>query len=247
LQSNWQAFRRTFAADPLGTTVDTNLFQQVFQVGRILHITHPRGYHFFTQVTSASVDSSGRTPLIGVSPPLPGVDECNFALCVGCQVTPIQMVEYGIDTAQNLLPALIPADEPVTGTNTILYRRELDPVTRAPLAGQTRAILEFAVHFDVGVIMDLNAPTGVPTLTALAPDTSLPVTSARHVRALTITLAGRTAETDPSFPVPYAGATRNTTTEALTSFPVFTDRPGSSRVRTAMAEIVLENLVLRGM
>jgi prepilin-type N-terminal cleavage/methylation domain-containing protein len=243
LQSTWQAFRRSFASDPLGTTVDTALFQSVFQAGRVLHIIHPRGYHFFTVVQGSSVDSAGRTPSITINPPLPAVDECNFALCVGCQVSPLMTVEYGIDTADNIAPALVPRDPGVTGTNTVLYRRELDPTNNTPIAGQTRVVLEWAVDFDVHVIRDTNGGVagGVPTLTV--PEDALLDANAHQVRALQISLAARTPDTDPSFPwVAPSG-----TNPALTRFRVFTDRPGAARVRTAMAEFVLENLAIRGM
>lgn len=245
LQSNWQSFRRTFAANPLGTTVDTALFQSVFQVGRVLHITHPRGYHFFTVVTSSGVDALGRTPLIGVQPPLPALDECNFSLCVGCQVSPLAMIEYGIDTVQNITPALVPADPAVTGTNTVLYRRELDPTTGNPLGNvPARVILEYAVNFDVSAVYD-QAPIGqAPRLSA--PQQTIPAGSESRVRALRIELAARSPETDPSFPFPYTGT--RAATDPLTSFLVFDDgRPGSARVRTAVAEFVLENLALRGL
>lgn len=256
LQSNWQAFRRTFAADPLGTTVDSSLFQQVFATGRVLHITHPRGYHFFTVVQSSSVDSAGRTPSISVSPPLPSLDECNFSLCVGCQVTPLMMVEYGIDTAANVLGAgtgLVGNDPLVTGTNTVLYRRELDPTTGTPIAGQTaRVVLEYAVDFEVMAIYD-QAPVGNPPRLS-PPVAAIPVGLESRVRALTVSIAGRTSDIDPTYPFPYAGirnATINPVTgfaiDPLTAFPVFNDRPGSARVRTAMAEFVLENLALRGL
>lgn len=243
LQSNWQAFRRTFAADPLGTTVDTNLFSQVFSNGTVLHITHPRGFHFFTVVQSSSVDSGGRTPSVSVSPPLPSLDECNFSLCVGCQVAPLEQIEYGIDTAANLgLAGLAPNDPEVTGTNTILYRRQLNPVDGSVLAGTTRAVLEYAVHFDVQAIYDRAAVGAVPSLSILS--ATIPAGSESRVRALQVSLAARSSEIDPTFPAP---ASVRAATAPLTSFPVFTDRPGSARVRTAVAEFVLENLALRGL
>lgn len=247
IQSNWQAFRRTFAADPLGTTVDTSLFQQVFAPGRVLHITHPRGFHYFTTVQSSSVDSAGRTPLVSISPPLPSLDECNFALCVGCQVAPVMMVEYGIDTAANVLGSsslLIGNDPTVTGTNTVLYRRELDPATGSAIAGQVRVVLEYAIDFEVQAIYDQAAVGNAPQLSA--PVATIPAGQESRVRALTVQIAGRTSDIDPSFPGAYAGSTR-TATEPLTAFQVFNDRPGAARVRTAMAEFVLENLALRGL
>jgi hypothetical protein len=247
LQSNWQAFRRTFAGDPLGTTVDSSLFSTVFAQGRVLHVTHPRGYHFFTVVQSATVDSAGHTPSISIQPPLPGLDECNFSLCVGCQVSPLTMVEYGIDTAQNLFgstSAMVPADSAVVGTNTVLYRRELDPTDDTPLAGTTRAVLEYAVHFHVQAIYDTAAVGGAMTLSA--PIDTIPAGSESRVRALRVDLAARTPDTDPSYPWPYAGTRADT--DPLTAFQVFDDgRPGAARVRRSVAEFVLENLALRGL
>ncbi len=244
LQSNWQAFRRTFAADPLGMAVDPALFATVFQAGTVLHITHPRGYHFFTVSGGGTVDSAGRTPLVMVNPPLPALDECNFSLCVGCQVSPLTLIEYGIDTAANTVPALVPNDPAVVGTNTILYRRQLNPVTGAVLPGTTRAVLEYAVNFDVQVVYDRLPAGNAPIL--IGPVAAIPVGSESRVRALQIDLAARTPDTDPSYPWPLPG-TRNPAVDPLTAFQVFSDRPGSARVRRSVAEFVLENLALRGL
>jgi prepilin-type N-terminal cleavage/methylation domain-containing protein len=252
LQSNWQAFRRSFTSDPLGTVVDTSLFSEVFAPGRVIHVTHPNGYHFFTVVNSASVDSAGRTPTINVTPPLPGqaAGQCNFALCIGCQVSPLSMIEYGIDTAQNIAPALVPTDAAVVGTNTVLYRRELDPSTGNPLANVApRVVLEFAIDFEVTAIYDTAVRGNPPVLST--PQVTIPAGRNSRVRALQVQLAGRTPATDPSYPWPLAGV-RNPAPvsmggDPLTAFRVFTDRPGASRVRVSMAEFVLENLVMRGM
>lgn len=245
LQSNWQGFRRSFTSDPLGATVDTALFAQVFAPGRILHVTHPRGFHFFTRITSSAVDSAGRTPRIGISPSLPAQQDCNFALCIGCTVAPMLGVEYGIDTANNVAPTLVPRDVQVTGTNTVLYRREFDPSTGAPIANSTRVVLEYAVNFDVHPIVDQAAVGNPPQLSAPLADGAV-ITNPARVRALTVALAGRTQEIDPHFPWPYGTGTRPAT-DPLTAFQPFTDREGASRVRTSMAEILLPNLVARGL
>ena len=242
LESTRQAFRRSFAADPLGATVDTALFSQVFQPGVVLHVTHPNGFHYFTQVTGSAVDSAGRTPTIQIAPPLPQGTACSFSLCIGCRVAPLTMIQYGIDTAQNIAPALVPNDPAVTGTNTVLYRRMLNPLTGAPMPNvPPTVVLEFAVDFEVNAIVDTAVQGNPPVLSAPLPTIPLP----GRVRALQVQLAARTADTDPSFPWPYAGA--RTAAQPLSSFEVFTDRPGSARVRTSVAEFVLENLVARGM
>ncbi|MFO0683924.1 MAG: prepilin-type N-terminal cleavage/methylation domain-containing protein [Sandaracinus sp.] len=253
LQSNWQAFRRSFAADPLGTSVDTSLFTSVFAPGRLVHVTHPRGYHFFATISSSAVDSAGRTPTVSISPPLPAQDECNYALCVGCQISPLMLVEYGIDTAANVAPQLASADPAVVGTNTVLYRRELDPTTGDPLPNAApRVLLEYAIHFDAGIRYDA-APVGNPPQITPAPplpaSATIPAGRESRVRSIQISLAARTSDIDPAFPWPYAGNRPTGATESpITSFQVFTDgRPGTAHVRTAMAEFVLENLALRGL
>ena len=246
LQSNWQGFRRTFASNPLGTQVDPVMFQSVFAPGRILHITHPRGFHFFTQITGSSVDASGTTPSITISPPLPALDECNFALCVGCRVSPQMMIEYNIADAATIAPGLVPNDMTVTGPNTVLYRRELNPQTGNvdPNLPTARTILEFAIHFNIQTIYDQSARGGIINLSA--PVATFPLASTSRLRALQVDIAARTPDTDPSFPFPYP-ATR-AAADPLNSILVFGDgRPGSARVRRAMAEFVLDNFVDRGL
>lgn len=245
LQSNWQAFRRSFAADPLGTSVDTSLFTTVFAPGRLVHVTHPRGYHFFATISGSSVDSAGRTPRVAIDPPLPAQGQCNYALCVGCQISPLMMIEYGIDTAENVAPQLASSDAAVVGTNTVLYRRELDPSTGNPLPDvPSRVVLEYAIHFDAQVRVDEAAVGNPPQISAL--QAAIPAGRESRVRSIQITLAARTPDIDPEFPWPYSGT--RPATAPITSFQVFDDgRPGTSHVRTAMAEFVLENLALRGL
>ncbi len=245
LQSNWQAFRRSFAADPMGTSVDTTLFSSVFAPGRLVHVTHPRGYHFFATISSSSVDSAGHTPSVSITPPLPSQGQCNYALCVGCQISPVMMIEYGIDSAANVAPQLVSTDSAVVGTNTVLYRRELDPSTGDPLAdAPTRVVLEYAIHFDAQVRVDAAAAGNPPQIGA--PQTTIPAGREARVRSMQISLAARTPDIDPEFPWPYSG--NRPAASPITSFQVFTDgRPGTSHVRTAMAEFVLENLALRGL
>ena len=237
LQSNWQGFRRSFAADATGATFDTALFAEIFATGRLLHIQHPRGYHFVTQVVSATLDSAGRSPSISISPPLPTADECNFALCVGCTIDPLIAVDYLIAPAP---AAFAPRDPEVTGANTVLLRREVDPVTGATL--NQRVVLEYAVELSAVLAIDTAAVGGAPNLQWQASGAAIALPA--RIRAARISVSARTPEIDAAFEGPI-----RTTSGVLTAFTPFlaADRVGMSRVRTSMAEIMLPNLAYRGL
>lgn len=237
LQSNWQGFRRSFASDATGMTFDTALFAEVFPVGRLVHIEHPRGYHFVTRVTSATVDSAGRSPRIGVSPPLPAADECNFALCVGCMINPLVGVDYLIAPAP---VGFAPRDVQVTGANTVLLRREVDPVSGAMVS--ERVVLEYAVELSALLAIDRAVAGAAPDIQWQTSPASGAIANPARIRAARISLSARSQEIDPAF----AGPLR-TTSGVLTAFTPFTDRIGASRVRTSMAEIMLPNLAYRGL
>ena len=241
LQTSWQGFRRSFAADATGTTFDTALFSEVFATGRLLHIEHPRGFHFVTTIVSASLDSSGRTATVSISPPLPGLDECNFALCTGCLATPLVQAEYALAPAPT---ALVPRDVEVTGANTVLVRREVPGATgTGVIAGSERVVLEYAVDFDVTVAVDTAGIGAPPVITWLASGAA--VAQPARIRAARVSIAGRTQEIDPEFPVPWTGT--RTASDPLSAFTPFSDRPGVARVRQSVAEILLPNVAYRGL
>ncbi len=236
LQGSWHGFRRSFATEvtATGTTIDTDLFAQVFPIGRLVHIQHPLGYQFVTRITGSSVDSAGRSPRLGVSPPLPpAAGQCNFALCVGCIISPLVGVDYVIAAA----PAGFERDVQVTGANTVLLRREIDPETGAMVS--ERVVLEYAVELSAEVAVD-RAAVGAPPNIQWQGDVAVTrgVLSAR-IRAVRISLSARTPEIDPGF-----GGPMRTTAGTLTGFRPFIDRDGFSRVRTSMADIMLPNLSL---
>jgi prepilin-type N-terminal cleavage/methylation domain-containing protein len=243
LQNDWQSFRRSFATDGTGTTFDTDLFAEVFAVGSYVHILHPQGYHFVTQITTASLDSSGRTPRLGISPPLPSSGQGSFALCVGCTISPLLAVDYLIAPAP---VAFQPRDVEVTGANTVLLRRVVDPFTNAVISQQV--VLEYAVELSASVAVNMSAPGSAPNIQWLARGAPIPGGLPGRIRGARVTLSARTQEVDTAFEGPVRGPPSvGAPAGPLTGFQPFTDRIGMSRVRTSMAEIMLPNFANAGL
>jgi prepilin-type N-terminal cleavage/methylation domain-containing protein len=237
LQTNWQGFRRSFI-DQSGTAIDTDLFDAVFDAGRIVRITHPTGGTFFATIGSTTIAGPGNVT-VRLTTSLPACAD----VCMGCTIAPLSGVEYFLAPAPEELESTIAAA--VTGPNTVLMRGLFDPNTGLSTDGTARPVLEWAVHFDVDAIVNTAAITTLLPALALQNDTT--VTGAGGLRAsgiysLDVTLAARTPEQDANFPwvAPVAG-------RPLTRFRSSTTLPGAMRVRTAHSEILLPNIAYRGM
>ncbi|AKF03264.1 PilW family protein [Sandaracinus amylolyticus] len=244
LQTSWQGFRRSFAADSTGTTIDPTIFQDVFRAGRMLHIQTVQGNHFFVRVASATV--SGNSASVSFTPALGVGGTCVVGLGEGALLAPLSEVEYALQAnAEDLPTATSSSGADVTGPNVSLVRRERDMVTNA--ITETRTVLEWAMHFDVDAIFDDTAVGSAPDarLATLYGDelaeTNMAARASR-VRALVVTIGARSRDQDPNFPwaAPVPGA-------PPVRFRVFSDRVGAARVRTATAEIGLPNLIQRGL
>lgn len=245
LQTSWQGFRRSFVVldGDSNDVVDAGLFQDVFRAGRMLHIQTIAGNHFFVRVVGANVVGDNATvqftPAIGVG------GTAVVGLAEGALVAPLSEIQYGLEANAPDLPAN--PDEDITGTNVSLVRREIDMASGTVVAGSTRTVLEWAVHFDVDAILDDTAIGMAPSALSLTQyddanaEAQIAARPAR-VRALLVTLGARTREQDRSFPwiAPVAGA-------PLVRFRVFDGRDGAAHVRTSSAEIGLPNLIHRGL
>ncbi len=243
LQTNWQGFRRSFT-DQAATTeatfvLDTQAVQDVFRIGRMIHISTLTGNHFFVTINNVTI-SSGTDVSIGFTPGLGIGGACVGGLGEGALIAPIGEIEYAIAAAAPEA-MLAPRDVAVTGPNTALVRRELDG---AGLVLAQRTVLEYAVHFDVDAVVDTSAGIGLPPVLAVVRDNAAQVSvTARpsRVRALQVEIGARTPDQEPTFPwvAPIAGA-------PLSRFRVFSDRRGAARVRTGRLEVSVPNLVSRG-
>lgn len=248
LQTDWLAFRRSFVVTSDGSSaVDTTRYEDVFRAGRMLHIETRSGFHYFVQITGATVNSSGTIATVSISPGL-GVDNpCMEGLGRGALVSPLSEVEYYVGLP-NSDSSLEPRSSAVTGPNTILYRRELDMRDGSELAGTRRPILEFAIDFNLEFVVDTNiTPANPPNLRRLAGPAAVPVVqnSAWQVRAIIACLAARTPEQDARFPWPDDWNSGRPAAAPLNRFKVFPGQPGAARVRQLTTEITMPNMVPR--
>ena len=244
---------------------------------RLLRITSNTGSIQFVQVTGVTWQASNGTtlPTLTVSPPPTLIGEgmgigtqCGVSgLDVGATVSPIIMVEYGIDSLFNDTVQrarhreTYPVDDAVAARKTDLVRREFNiQPDLVENAGATRVVGEYGVDLDVGVALDdgnpVGSPTGMPAMRTLgfgdtAIDTlagsvsTLGATTAfpQRIRSIIVRLSVRDRDQDPSFGwVPRVAAT-----DPLTRLRVFSDRPGAARVRTVTTEVALPNLALRNL
>lgn len=248
LQTDWLGFRRAFViTNGLSSTVDTARFQQVFATGRMLHIETPNGMRFMVRITGTAITPAGTVASISISPGLGADNPCLRGLGRGSIVAPISEVEYFVGTP----PAgsvLQPRALAVTGPNTVLYRQELDMATQAPIAGTRRAIVEYAVDFNLDFILDTNLnatlPPNIVRQTGAAAQATVQ-NSPWQVRGIIASVAARTPEQDARFGWPDTWAGGRPVGEPLSRYRVFADRPGAARVRQMVTEVQLPNLIPR--
>ena len=250
LQTDWQGFRRSLM-DSTGTTIDVARFNSVFLPGRKLMVRTQDGYTFFLTIS----DRDPATGSITINPGVAGVS-CGGSFA-GSSIAPISQIEYTVTpfsaTAAGANLAAINAAAGVTGdVGSVLLRRELVADTGVPVAGSERAVLEFAVDFNVDFIVDTNITRGLPpnlqqVLGAAAGGIVAPGSTAanpgpQNLRSLIVRLAARTGEQDPRFPfVPRAAG------DPMTRFRANPSLPGAARVRTLQTEILVPNVAYPGL
>jgi hypothetical protein len=237
LQTDWQGFRRSFMASTDGTSIDANLFSEVFAPGRLVHISHPSAGSLFAVISSSTADPGGTTASITIDSSLPNCVD----VCLGCTIAPVSGIQYLITNAAGPFVAGNPT---ITGPNTVLVRREFSLVTGAPIAGTARTVLEWAIDFDADLFINIAGPGALPDIRRF--DDALAEVNGNaspgRIRSVALSVSARTPEQDDRFPwvTPIAGA-------PLTRFRAYTDRTGASRVRTARAELLLPSVAYRGM
>ncbi len=245
LATNYTSYRRTFSADPTGPTIDTNLVAQTFPVNTQLMARIGGGMRIWSRVASVTANSLATSATITTATSAPS---CPQAIGMegwaqgGVTVAPISMVRYEIVNAATLIGmGLAPRSAAVVGTNTVLTRTEVNPLTGAILDGPA-PLLEFAVHFDVDVFADTAAGTGASVID-LFDDTNATLRTMNNpgtIRGVRISLAARTPEQDPHL------------TQTMTAlgdgtprvFRVFAGRDGAARVRSAYTEVFIPNSAL---
>lgn len=252
LQTDWQGFRRSLM-DSTGTTVDTARFESVFLPGRKVMIRTQDNYTFYLTINSRDA----ATASITINPGLAGVS-CGGSFA-GSAIAPISQIEYTVtpfsSTAAGASLAAINAASNMTGdVGSVLLRRELVADTGVPIVGSERAVLEFAVDFNIDFIVDQNITRGLPPnlvrvdgstgpAAAIAgPGTAAANPGPQNLRSLIVRLAARTAEQDPRFPfvAPVPG-------EAMTRFRTNPALAGAARVRTLQTEILVPNVAYPGL
>ncbi len=248
LQQNWQGFQRSFI-NRISNTYDTTLFEQAFQVGRMLHIQTLQGGHFYVNITS----TTAATATVNVSPALPVGSVCMSGLGDGAIVAPLVRIEYLItnlggdyDTSNDLT---------IQGTPTQLVRREVQfDAAATPVVNTERVVVEYPVDFNLRFIVDTALNSDPPVLAKLDDATASvrfadvnanPAARPQVARQVQISLSVRTPELDPRFKF----VARTSTAEPLRTYRFSDDstRSGAARVRTQTAEVFLPNVAFRGM
>lgn len=242
LQEDWLGFRRSFTTTRGGAAVaDTQRFDDTFRAGRMLHLETAFGWHIFARVVNATIDSTGNTATVTISPGLGADNPCLSGLGRGTLVTPLSEVQYSIQLA----PAdsnLAARSNEVVGPNTQLVREELDMSNGAVLS--RRVVLEYAVDFNVDAYVNTTVALGLPPniVPVQGPATQNAIQATPwQVRSLLVSLAARTPEQDPRFPWTYGGG--RPATMPLNRFQVFPDRDGAARVRQLVTEVQTPNLL----
>jgi hypothetical protein len=246
LQTDWLGFRRGFVnGSGASATVDTARFSDVFRVGRMLHIESPNGFHVLTNITASSLDATGTTATISISPGI-GVDNpCFRGLGRGSAVAPISEIEYFIGSPATG-SSLLPRNATVTGANTVLFRRELNMTNQAELAGTRRPVLEYAIDFNLDFVLDTNTNSAQPPEIVIEPGVDaqgIVQGTPSQVRGVIVTLAARTPEQDARYPWPEDWTGGRPSDAPLNRYRVFTNRQGAARVRQLTTEVQMPNLV----
>ena len=246
LQTSWQAFRRTFGPPPIDVTA-TGPFASVFAVGRVLRIRTQAGNVFYTTITS--VDPA--TASVGFSPTLGVGGLCIGGLADGATVSVLSRIEYRVDNGSGFSSASInpTGSAYVEGQRSFLLRREVT-FAGVAVANSETVVLENVVDFNLDFVLDQQPNrTLPPSLTRLTGAVAGPLLGSvaagavgavpQRVRSAIVSLSGRTADQDPSFPYIARAAG-----DPLTRFKVTVDAayPGAARVRSLTSEVRLSNL-----
>lgn len=241
LGTNFMSYRRTFSSDPATNNIDTALVSRTFAAGTPLLVRLGGGMRIWTTANGVTADGLGTNARITTNTTRPscpnGVGMEGWAQG-GVTVAPVSLVRYEIQGAP---VGLAPRVAAAVGTNTVLMRTEINPLTNVIIDGPT-PVLEYAVHFDVDVFRD-TAVGALPSRIQVVDDAAAALATIAQpatVRGLRISLAARTPESDPRLSEGVAPLGDGTPRV----FRVFAGRTGGARVRSAYTEVFLPNAPL---
>lgn len=246
LQTTWQMFRRNFGLPPIDATA-TGAFASMFAPNRVLRIRTQAGNVFYTRITGANPGAASISfaPALGVG-----------GLCVGglgdsASVSVLSRIEYRVDDGTGFNSASLnpPGSDYIEGRRSYLLRREVS-FAGVAIPDTERVVLENVVDFNLDFVVDQQPNrTLPPNLVRLTGVAAAPLfgsiaagaagAAPERARSLIVSLSGRTADQDPSFPYVLRGAG-----QPLTRFKVTVNAayPGAARVRSLTSEVLLSNL-----
>jgi len=252
LRQDRQSFRRTFN-DVATAAYIPAAFADVFRVGRMLHVKNQNGFHFFTIITGVNAANASVT----INPAINPAATCQQGqgmggLQRGTQVAPLNRIEYTVLNVGGTA-ALATLDNPLSPLAGVrgpaLVRREVQfDGAATPIAGTERVVMEYVAEFDVDLMVDTAVAPGVPPNLQRFDDLNVSAISAPGgrafaVRSALIALSSRSAAEDSRF----AYAPRPGAAAPLTHYELSAAAVGAARVRTLRTEVVLPNLVNRGL
>jgi prepilin-type N-terminal cleavage/methylation domain-containing protein len=256
LDQDWHSFQRDFTFWYNGNpgTYDQNAFNEAFRVGRLIRIQTTRKLRHFATITAITHPGTGGQNaqddvLIDFAPPIPSacLSDVN-----GGWIAPVTALRYFVQNAPTGFESERTAN--TAGPIAQLIRREVLPGDKVtPLAnnpGNTRAVLDFVVAFNVAFTMNGNTAPGDTDNYAAGP-TPVQLAAAtvnanpERIRAVSIDLAVRTPDQDPTLPWSQTGCAN------LRCFQVYPSsgngaRRGSARVRREHAEVFVPNVAFEG-
>lgn len=257
LQQAWQGFQRSFGAAPLVGGAGSP-YDSTFIPGRVVRLTTDAGNVFYGTIVSASAPSATVT----IAPPLPVGTSCLGGLADHALLSVLSRIEYHIDNGGGFSSASLQPNNPlVTGPPSWLVRREVTfDAAALPLAIQgptgagpsERVVLENAIDFNLTFTLDrqpnMSLPAnlvrfdGATAAPLLANTNTSPAVTPEQVRAIFISISGRTPDLDPRFG--YA-ATPPLTHFTFDPVPASHLARGSAHVRTLRSEVFLQNAMAR--
>lgn len=258
VDQDWHGFQRDFTFWYNGNPgmYDQNAFNEAFRVNRLIRIQTTRKLRHFawiTRIQAPGTAAPNANPqddvLIFFTPAIPSscLNDVN-----GGWVAPVTALRYFVQNAPTGFESERFAN--TTGPIAQLIRREVMPTDKiTPLAenpGNTRAILDYVVGFNLSFTMNGNTAPGDPDnyaagLPAVPLSASTVNTNPERIRAVGIDLAVRAPEQDPTMPWTQTGCAN------LRCFQVYPSsgngaRRGSARVRREHAEVFVPNVAYEG-
>lgn len=261
LEQSWQSFTKDFTTwyRPAGV-YDPAAFQDAFRVGRLARVYTPRRMRHFSRIAS-----TGNPIVVGAPVPF----TLNQAIPPSCvddanqgSVAPVSAIRYFARNATGNEAERFNTTDPVAQ----LIRQEVQPDDkRTPLIpavgqnapGNTRAVVDYLVAFNLAFTMTDITPPQQPdnyVLGATVPGRILAGNAAaaavnanpETIRAVTIDLAVRAPQVDPTLPWTQLGCSGLLDPRQGICFQVSTQYQAAARVRRMRAEVFVPNVAFEG-